>query len=246
MNTLDGDKLLAELQRKIGLLWKQIDYDVGDNCFDTVSNKHASIKNYERVIALIKTGHYTIEGKDYKDEIAELKASLRQQNRGSTMNTLDGDKLLAELQRKIGLLWKQIDYDVGDNCFDTVSNKHASIRNYERVIALIKTGHYTIEGKDYRAEIAELKASLPQVGANAIMEAVSACQWVPDSVNVICDVDDLLQHALNLINNSKSDTIEPLDELGFLDDIPEGADDYEVEMYDGQDDGGCEGGACKL
>ena len=36
------------------------------------------------------------------------------------------------------------------------------------------------------------------------------------------------------------------DELSFLDDIPASADDYEVEVFEGQDDEGCEGGACKL
>tara|TARA_R110000851_G_scaffold161658_1_gene305398 strand:- start:221 stop:367 length:147 start_codon:yes stop_codon:yes gene_type:complete len=36
------------------------------------------------------------------------------------------------------------------------------------------------------------------------------------------------------------------DDLSFLDDIPESADDYEVQMFDGQDDEGCEGGACKI
>ena len=36
------------------------------------------------------------------------------------------------------------------------------------------------------------------------------------------------------------------DELSFLDDIPADADDYEIEMFDGQDDEGCEGGACKI
>ena len=36
------------------------------------------------------------------------------------------------------------------------------------------------------------------------------------------------------------------DELGFLDDIPASADDYEVEVFEGQDEEGCEGGACKI
>tara|TARA_R110002167_G_scaffold9628_3_gene44553 strand:+ start:1489 stop:1614 length:126 start_codon:yes stop_codon:yes gene_type:complete len=39
---------------------------------------------------------------------------------------------------------------------------------------------------------------------------------------------------------------EPDDDLSFLDDIPASADDYEVEVFEGQDDEGCEGGACKL
>ena len=36
------------------------------------------------------------------------------------------------------------------------------------------------------------------------------------------------------------------EELSFLDDLPASADDYEVETFEGQDDEGCEGGACKL
>jgi hypothetical protein len=36
------------------------------------------------------------------------------------------------------------------------------------------------------------------------------------------------------------------DDLDFLDDIPEDADDYEVEVFDGDEDEGCEGGACKI
>lgn len=43
-----------------------------------------------------------------------------------------------------------------------------------------------------------------------------------------------------------SDPITTDDELSFLDDLPEDADDYEVVMFEGQDDDGCEGGACKL
>lgn len=36
------------------------------------------------------------------------------------------------------------------------------------------------------------------------------------------------------------------DELSFLEDLPDDADDYEVELFEGQDDEGCEGGACKI
>lgn len=36
------------------------------------------------------------------------------------------------------------------------------------------------------------------------------------------------------------------DDFNFLDDIADDADDYEVQTYDGEDDEGCEGGACKL
>ena len=35
-------------------------------------------------------------------------------------------------------------------------------------------------------------------------------------------------------------------ELGFLDDIPDDAYDYEVQKFDYEDDEGCEGGACKI
>ena len=43
-----------------------------------------------------------------------------------------------------------------------------------------------------------------------------------------------------------ADSLSQEDDFSFLDDIPEGADDYEVHMFDGQDDEGCEGGACKI
>ena len=36
------------------------------------------------------------------------------------------------------------------------------------------------------------------------------------------------------------------DDMSFLDNLPDDVDDYEIEMFEGQDDGGCEGGACKI
>tara|TARA_R110000823_G_C15952958_1_gene502534 strand:+ start:16808 stop:16957 length:150 start_codon:yes stop_codon:yes gene_type:complete len=36
-----------------------------------------------------------------------------------------------------------------------------------------------------------------------------------------------------------------ISELDFLDDIPDDADDYEVEVFDGDEDEGC-GDACKI
>jgi len=36
------------------------------------------------------------------------------------------------------------------------------------------------------------------------------------------------------------------DDFDFLEDLPDNADDYEVVVFDGDDDEGCEGGACKL
>ena len=36
------------------------------------------------------------------------------------------------------------------------------------------------------------------------------------------------------------------DDFAFLEDVPASADDYEVEVFEGQDDEGCEGGACKI
>ena len=36
------------------------------------------------------------------------------------------------------------------------------------------------------------------------------------------------------------------DDLHFLDDIPDDADDYEVERTESDEDEGCEGGACKI
>ncbi len=35
------------------------------------------------------------------------------------------------------------------------------------------------------------------------------------------------------------------DHLDFLDDLPDDADDYEVEKFEGEDDEGC-GDACKI
>lgn len=35
-------------------------------------------------------------------------------------------------------------------------------------------------------------------------------------------------------------------ELDFLDDMPDDADDYEVEVFDGDEDDNCAGGACKI
>jgi hypothetical protein len=42
----------------------------------------------------------------------------------------------------------------------------------------------------------------------------------------------------------KLDAME--EELGFLDELPDDADDYEVQTYEGEEDEGCEGGACKI
>tara|TARA_R110000851_G_C12923478_1_gene550573 strand:+ start:346 stop:540 length:195 start_codon:yes stop_codon:yes gene_type:complete len=56
---------------------------------------------------------------------------------------IDGEKLLDELHRKIGLLWRQIKSDVECDSFDSISSKYASIRDYEKVIRLIETGDYT-------------------------------------------------------------------------------------------------------
>lgn len=35
-------------------------------------------------------------------------------------------------------------------------------------------------------------------------------------------------------------------DLSFLDELPEDADDYEVERTESDEDEGCEGGACKI
>ena len=34
--------------------------------------------------------------------------------------------------------------------------------------------------------------------------------------------------------------------FNFLEDLPEDADNYEVEKFDDDEDEGCEGGACKI
>lgn len=39
---------------------------------------------------------------------------------------------------------------------------------------------------------------------------------------------------------------KPQDSFTFLEDIPEGADDYEVERTESDEDEGCEGGGCKI
>ena len=36
------------------------------------------------------------------------------------------------------------------------------------------------------------------------------------------------------------------DDMNFLDDVPDDADNYEVEKFDSDEDEGCEGGACKI
>jgi hypothetical protein len=93
--------------------------------------------------------------------------------------------------------------------------------------------HITIEQHNediasYKAEIAELEEYIEK-----LITAGTDCA-------VTTEVHQCSRSWFNLTNN------EPLDELSFLDDIPESADNYEIEMYDGQDDGGCEGGACKI
>lgn len=57
---LDGDKLLAELSRIEGLRLKQLDMDI-ENCqYESISNRWIEIGLIRKVIKKIETGDYTI------------------------------------------------------------------------------------------------------------------------------------------------------------------------------------------
>ena len=38
----------------------------------------------------------------------------------------------------------------------------------------------------------------------------------------------------------------PTEEFDFLDNLPDDADNYEVQKFDDEEDEGCEGGGCKI
>jgi hypothetical protein len=58
---LDGEKLLAEIERKIKLLWRQIDSDIECQNYESITSKYQTIQDYRRIIRLIDLGDYTIE-----------------------------------------------------------------------------------------------------------------------------------------------------------------------------------------
>lgn len=53
-------------------------------------------------------------------------------------------------------------------------------------------------------------------------------------------------HCTGPLVSTKNDNDPEDSYFNFLDDIPEGADNYEVEKFDDGEDEGCEGGACKI
>lgn len=67
-----------------------------------------------------------------------------------------------------------------------------------------------------------------------------------DKSQPVISINEITQKTQSIIKEQYMPEIIEEDELSFLDDIPADADDYEIEMFDGQDDEGCEGGACKI
>ena len=90
----------------------------------------------------------------------------------------------------------------------------------------------------------ELLARLLMRTTLLVIRVVKVERW--EQAATMTTVQGLIPHALSLpiTENLMSDIISDI--WDYLDDLPDDADNYEVEKFDSDEDDGCEGGACKI
>lgn len=58
---LDGDKLLADLESRVKILFNGIDSGADNRSYGKISSKTAEISSIRRIARLIESGKYTIK-----------------------------------------------------------------------------------------------------------------------------------------------------------------------------------------